>query len=145
MGKGARENKAQLPPQFFYRLISVQLAPVYPWLYETPWKKKKHEKIRLIKNPRSLIWPRLTLTRLYLFYESPKKKHAKKSASLGYKSGGDYKALFHINCVCISFLASILWRLLVIYRCPDLCTLHLNFWVAENITKEVSQCGFKRT
>ena len=52
----------------------------------------------------------------------------------------------YLNCACISFLASIFWRLLIIYRCPDLFnTLRLNFSVAENITKEVSQCGFKGT
>ena len=145
MGKGARENKAQLPPPFFYRLISVQLAPVYPWLYETPWKKKKTRKNPLDQKPSFSHLTPVKLDAAVSLLRITKKKHAKKSASLGYKSGGDYKALFHINCVCISFLASILWRLLVIYRCPDLCTLHLNFWVAENITKEVSQCGFKRT
>ena len=53
-------------------------------------EKKTHQKIRLIKNHRSPIWPRLSVARLYLFYESQNKKHAKKSASR------DYEALFHI-------------------------------------------------
>ena len=88
MRKEARGNKAKPPPPFFYRLISVQ----YDFIPDLTKHngKKTHQKIRLIKNHRSPIWPRLSLARLYLFYESQNKKHAKKSASR------DYEALFHI-------------------------------------------------
>ena len=95
MGKGARGNKAEPPPPFLYRLISVQLQsrdfiPDFTLLYETQWKN----------TPKNPLDQKPSFSRLT-------------SVKFGAAS--------------ISFLAIIFWRLLIIYLCPDLCTLHLNF------------------